>query len=716
MNAVRTPSPNRITISGNLDQGPIDILSPQHEVGEISRHGTLLFDNHGHETPITPPFPAVEAPQRHPSYGETMPSSEGLRVAPAGLAGKGIANWLRQKIGRGNKITSEAHEKQSEVDSFWSEKHAAVTARSFSEQVAEALTQPNTRQNIINSDPKLMLPNASQHESRRTKASFTEREGVIDLDNFLLQVVKASEGQGDRQSREMSDMANRMRQNFNFLGKEEYNAACKGIANAWKDYLVKHPKDGYINVFDPPVSEDGPKKSYNVVLSDIKKEFDNLLQDRPDLVARLRTNPKDWRDSKNAKLIVVDDWITSGNTISNNAAKAMRTAREIKLSGLVQKTEAHLLISRQGESRRPWQVGDGNQFTLRSYYETATNDPNASPSGSHSSVDYTFETPLGKMNDYLKTKGVYREKPLLTHIERNYDARGDHYRDAYDEAMTKSLTEIGKLNDILNTLDAEKDSLQKGKMTPESFALLNSNRDSAAAVKQRIDMLADEYSAAKSRQSEIMAHNKKEVVNRTSTPSKVSAFDLEGTLLRPERPLHHAPHSPEDFYNYSGRLLHALAERGHDTVLITRAEQQASERLVQHAGVPTAVGSVAMNAVLGGERALLSNGLRGIVESKGDKGNQLRGYVDAYHRGDAMIDIAVGDTLDDAPMLAMARKGVAINPEGQFFAVARDRGFTIVQEDSKGVTISNPGSRPKRVSHRKLNKMTSQGIIGLLEK
>src|SRR5690349_14836437 len=108
---------------------------------------------------------------------------------------------------------------------------------------------------------------------------------------------------------------------------------------------------------------------------------------------------------------------------------------------------------------------------------------------------------------------------------------------------------------------------------------------------------------------------------------KVSAFDLEGTILNLERPLHQGPHSPVDFYRFTGRLIHALAERDHHSVLVTRAEQHASEDMVMKQGIPTPLGIVRMSGVLGGEQSFLRDGTPSVILSNGDKGMQLKYYV-----------------------------------------------------------------------------------------
>lgn len=196
---------------------------------------------------------------------------------------------------------------------------------------------------------------------------------------------------------------------------------------------------------------------------------------------------------------------------------------------------------------------------------------------------------------------------------------------------------------------------------------------------------------------------------------KVSAFDLEGTLLRPERPLHQPPHVPADFYRFTGRLLHALVERDHHTVLVTRAQQEASEEMVMKQGVPTPYGIARMSGVLGSEQSYLADGTPGVLLSNGDKGIQLKYYMADNFGGEADVEYAVGDTRDDDSLMAMARKGIVINPQDSFRDRAYQRGYTIVDELPGAITIHHPGEAPVSLHPQDVETMHPDQIIHLVD-
>jgi hypothetical protein len=197
---------------------------------------------------------------------------------------------------------------------------------------------------------------------------------------------------------------------------------------------------------------------------------------------------------------------------------------------------------------------------------------------------------------------------------------------------------------------------------------------------------------------------------------KVNAFDLEGTILHPERPLHQGPHSSADFYRFTGRLIHALAERDHHNVLVTRAEQHASEDMVMKQGIPTPRGIVRMSGVLGSEQSYLRDGVTpSVLLSNGDKGIQLKYYVADNFGGEAELEYAVGDTPDDEPMMAMARRGIVINPQDRFRDRAFQRDYAIVDELPNAITIHHPGDAPVMLHPQDLDAMRPDEIIRLVD-
>ena len=74
----------------------------------------------------------------------------------------------------------------------------------------------------------------------------------------------------------------------------------------------------------------------------------------------------------------------------------------------------------------------------------------------------------------------------------------------------------------------------------------------------------------------------------------------------------------------------------------------------------------------------LSGRLGGALNVGEAKAERLRAALDGGE-----LDIAYGDTLNDAPMLNMARTAVVVNPDAQMRAMATAKGWRIVEDGAK---------------------------------
>lgn len=438
--------------------------------------------------------PAYEAQAAQPEQPQT--------VGRGRLAWEGLKKFFRfgrrgePQEAEGSEVFDERPQLSQEAESFWNgEVQAVARAPRFLDQVHEvrASQDPNFRSNVITSQSKEIL------EGRRSKLQFTEAEGLLDLDNFLGQVIRTAYGKSDQASRSALESAMRMKEEFSFLGEKEFNEACDGIAQMWKEYL-EQDEGNVLNIYNHQrVGFDGrtEQKSFNVVLDKITERFTERIKNEPYLALRVKDDPEKWVDAPGAKLVVVDDWMSSGNTIRTNAQKAGALAERMGLPGLNAKSEAHVLIARADQSAVNYVVQGGKVTApVRSYYKTA-HDSGAhrlSLSGAHSSVDYGFETPLANMQQYLSSHNVVREEPLLTHIQRSYQADAEMAPE-----QVAMLQEVASLNGLEEQLSAEIQALNAEILrSPQSQDSPQLSQRAAAysskvAVEKRRQNLVDEY-------------------------------------------------------------------------------------------------------------------------------------------------------------------------------------------------------------------------------
>jgi hypothetical protein len=348
-------------------------------------------------------------------------------------------------------------------------------APSFSDQIKLIEDHPDeacSRQNIITAKPTSIVGPISKN---RSALYFTERQGLLNLSYFLDVVTEQAENDpvdsiSYAESQKNLEHARGIKEELAYLGKQEYDEACNGIAAAWRNYVIQSP-DHIINVFAPNSSGDESYcKSYEIVLQDIICAFNQLNQDDLEAITRLRLGPEIWQDTDKAKLIIVDDWAISGYTIRTNLQHAINAALRAGLPELADKAEVNLLMARGDylyKGVEMWNPG-GQVCPVRGYFSAGavSEESRGTPiSGSHSSVDYNFESPLSWMREYLQSKRIYGEIPLLADIQRTYQEERQVY-DPETVVLLGRLADLNRIHDQLQTDEAKVREAIRSKSLP----------------------------------------------------------------------------------------------------------------------------------------------------------------------------------------------------------------------------------------------------------
>lgn len=347
-----------------------------------------------------------------------------------------------------------------ELHEFW-ERGFVKPAVSFNEQLRDLQNSEDVRDTIITAQPDTIV---GINSTGRSKLFFTEKEGLLDLSHFL-DVVNQQAGDEStasafyNTSQKMQKLAGWMRKELIFLRQQEYDEACLGLAYAWRAYVTQS-SEHIINIFAPDTYGDvSNNKSYDIVLQDIVHTFNRITGNELEVKERLKLSPESWKATDTAKLVVVDDWIISGHTLRTNMQRAITAARNAGVPTLDSKTEAHVLIARGDYIANGLEIPSQDNentlaFPVKGYFaagEIAEAIRGTPISGSHSSVDYNFEGPLSWMQDYLHSKGIYRELPLLARIQRRYQEEAQ----IYDPQAVVLLGKIATLNATIDKLQTE---------------------------------------------------------------------------------------------------------------------------------------------------------------------------------------------------------------------------------------------------------------------
>lgn len=267
--------------------------------------------------------------------------------------------------------------------------------------------------------------------------TFTEREGLGDLDVFLETTIDTARNVGDT---EVLDRATFIRDNLVFIGENELQEAINGIA----ERAISAVSQGQ-DVFIATVG----LRSERYISLRVLEQIDQLTADNPKLRKRIHFSENIEEiaqklkslDGK-GKIVIPDDFAVSGNRVEAFAGRVfdgllsqgyspeeamflieVNVITDVDKSDS-NKTDRHIL-------RR--QLDNGEQFeqaiNVFSYYHVnyprrpdgGTHVMGGAMTGSHASVDYGFEMPMEDFQRFLFENGIKLQNPLLTRIKRPYD-------------------------------------------------------------------------------------------------------------------------------------------------------------------------------------------------------------------------------------------------------------------------------------------------------
>ncbi len=277
--------------------------------------------------------------------------------------------------------------------------------------------------------------------------TFTEREGLADLNKFLDKTIELATQKGNKKVEETVRVFKR---DLVYIGEPELKEALQSMASG----IVSSAENGenvYLYI--------SGKRSERYISLRILEEVDQLTTENSQLRQRIHFSENPAAISKalkesggRGKAIVVDDFSVSGTRIDAAATNAFRglvqagfspeeASRRIEINLIADKTNR----SNRGEGHHVSAAMTGEKFDYpiktSAYYgisESRKNDGSLnvftgmSVSGSHSSTDYGYENVLDEFWHFQIDSGGTSKMPLLHSLNRPYEMEGysgNYYKD-----------------------------------------------------------------------------------------------------------------------------------------------------------------------------------------------------------------------------------------------------------------------------------------------
>jgi hypothetical protein len=313
--------------------------------------------------------------------------------------------------------TRQSSEIKFSIVDFWDDSKRSMTNMpTIGESIEESRQHPEKYSRIIRTKPTSLLSASYSDKSpvrinSPDKLQMTEAEALENLADFMDQCTDVANSSGKKNVRRLVDS---LREKTGYLSEANTELAADALANAWLSY-VEISSNNIINVFTN-LRQD-VKKSEHFVLELVRSKLGKLLDEKPELAERIIFDSAKWQDATGAKLVVLDDWVMSGSTISGALNRAKDEALSFGHDSLVAKREVHL-FGALGSSL----VNQPDGAKLRSVYLAPGDEgPHSySMTGWHSTADYGYESAIGNILSVLGEDGERIQHPFLYRIDRHY--------------------------------------------------------------------------------------------------------------------------------------------------------------------------------------------------------------------------------------------------------------------------------------------------------
>ncbi|HMI09327.1 MAG TPA: hypothetical protein VK497_02910 [Candidatus Saccharimonadales bacterium] len=368
--------------------------------------------------------------------GEVAALASGASTIPASIdvdlpAGERTANDVQRAITR----------QQVAIEASY---HIAIDPVAHSEQLnPEDILDRMEIDHVVKDGPRLSEQINEERtnivkywESPNEEGSRTEHEVLDELNTYLETAMACGRKLGDGSGA----AAKSLHDNLTFIGEKEYQEATTGIALYWKALLDRHPEQqilalaGITKKFSHFRDKKEEIKSDDYLLDNILAHFSDEEVEK--YKGRLITDSSEiaTKDASDLRVILLDDWTISGSQLQSAASGFRHSFPQFASSVEIQLIVANNERITRGLDRMPGDPSFRSDLPVpvRAYFRA--HDAPAAPhseahiTGSHSSVDYDFETTIdeivttarGASNLSNKEHTILDARPALVRISRSY--------------------------------------------------------------------------------------------------------------------------------------------------------------------------------------------------------------------------------------------------------------------------------------------------------
>lgn len=263
--------------------------------------------------------------------------------------------------------------------------------------LAEQLQQPEALSGEVTVQSRASL------YRRGPQKTISEREAVTDYFDFL-QRVKHTAEEADEPT--VAENADRFMREATYVSTAARQEALTGLMGRQVAFLRENP-DRAVSLF---VDKQSAEKSQGLLAAEAKTLVNTFA---PDVAERLQVSHglHDSQDGR-VKNVLLDDWSVTGNQLSNTVAHALRTVKGPATAPAYKESlEVNLLVIREDQIADNFEAlrdvesvyGIERPVPVVGYYRApgVKQHEGPMPTGTHSSVDYGFESQLAEMRDYL---------------------------------------------------------------------------------------------------------------------------------------------------------------------------------------------------------------------------------------------------------------------------------------------------------------------------